>query len=463
MARWTGFGVAALALVFLLAAALRAAAAFHELWLDEVWSVLFAAELGSPLDVFTLHNDSTHYLNTLYVRQLGLGAPFPLYRLPALLCGAALPVAMTAWARRRDPLAAGAVAGLAVLSFPLTQYSAEARGYSPMLLLGFLSVAVMGRYLERPGVRDAALFGVCAVGALLWQLTYAHLYLALLLWSGTALIRRRGPAGAARPLLLCHAAPLVCLAVLYVVDVSQLHIAGGPQRRLPDEIARGLALSLGLPERGPAALAGAALGVGAAGWSWLRLRRRDPELAVLFAGVLAVAPALWLAVFRPDFLHYRYFLVGLPFLLLLWADALAHGWRSGAAGRGLVTLCALVYAIGSALHVGRLVAEGRGTYQAPLRYVAEQTAGQRVTLTSDQDFQTARLLEFYLARIGTEKTFEYRLRDSAPSDPPEWILTRAGGPAGEPPPALELGGRAYAREWGPALRGAHWALYRRAD
>ncbi|HEY1302347.1 MAG TPA: hypothetical protein VGF24_02280, partial [Vicinamibacterales bacterium] len=47
---------------------LRVIAARGDLWLDELWSLSFARQLDSPLQIWTsIHHDNNHPLNTLYL------------------------------------------------------------------------------------------------------------------------------------------------------------------------------------------------------------------------------------------------------------------------------------------------------------------------------------------------------------------------------------------------------------
>ena len=54
--------------LLVLSAGLRLLAARGDLWLDELWSLSFARQMTSPLDVWTaIHHDNNHPLNTLYL------------------------------------------------------------------------------------------------------------------------------------------------------------------------------------------------------------------------------------------------------------------------------------------------------------------------------------------------------------------------------------------------------------
>ena len=83
----------------MVSAGLRLLAARGDLWLDELWSLSFARQMTSPLDVWTaIHHDNNHPLNTLYlfvvVHLVGAHASPMLFRLLSLVSGAAMLVVL---------------------------------------------------------------------------------------------------------------------------------------------------------------------------------------------------------------------------------------------------------------------------------------------------------------------------------------------------------------------------------
>ena len=85
--------------LLIVSAGLRLLAARGDLWLDELWSLSFARQMTSPLDVWTaIHHDNNHPLNTLYlfvvVHLAGAHASPMLFRLLSLVSGAAMLVVL---------------------------------------------------------------------------------------------------------------------------------------------------------------------------------------------------------------------------------------------------------------------------------------------------------------------------------------------------------------------------------
>ena len=83
------FGPALLAITAA-GAAVRTVGLFHDLWLDEIWSINLVADLTSPLQILTnLKHDNNHPLNSLFLFVLRGTAADWHYRLLAWVTGVA--------------------------------------------------------------------------------------------------------------------------------------------------------------------------------------------------------------------------------------------------------------------------------------------------------------------------------------------------------------------------------------
>ena len=143
-------------IVLIVACILRITVSFQPLWLDEIWSLMFADRTEHAWQVFTIHHLNNHPLNTLYLWLLGRGQWSILYRIPSFLSGIALLLWMTrdAWRRSRHE---GFFTALFIgFALPIVQASSEARGYGPMLLAAYAAY-VFFRKMETTG-RSATSF-----------------------------------------------------------------------------------------------------------------------------------------------------------------------------------------------------------------------------------------------------------------------------------------------------------------
>ena len=92
--------------------ALRLAAARGALWTDEAWSMIYAADAGTPAGVFwRINHDNNHHLYSLWLQAIGSGASPLLARLPAILAGTLSILVAAVFVGRRSR-SAGLIAAL---------------------------------------------------------------------------------------------------------------------------------------------------------------------------------------------------------------------------------------------------------------------------------------------------------------------------------------------------------------
>ena len=284
------------------------------LWGDEALTLLIAQW---PLKMlFLVPVDPTPGLYySLHKLFLGPMAGVASARSISLLCGALLiPVAYFLAREARIPALLSAA--LVALSFPLIDYSQEARAYSLLVLLVALSAAFFVRWsrTRRPG----ALFGTLTTCLLAFYTHFASVFwigpaVLALLWLGRRQI----------------AAPLALTAILAVPEL--LRISRYPSegfvwlaQATPLQVADTLSKAL-LPFRPAVAwLLPVALLMGWRAWfhrARLKNWARANPGAALAIGILASAPLLvWLfgLVARPVFMT-RTILIGMPGAILVIA------------------------------------------------------------------------------------------------------------------------------------------------
>ncbi len=468
-----------LALVsFAVGVALRLAGSRGDLWFDELWSLTHAQRVESPLDVLLrpeLQHDNNHWLNTLFLHWMGPEASPFAYRTPAWIASV-LTLPVLCWIGWRRSPANGVLAiALAALSFLLVQYGSEARGYAGAVLFSVLCFAILdgdrdddaGRRARWrvPAFWAAALLGVAS------HLTFLYGYVALLAWHPLRLrhqiVRRGTLRSAGLRFALYHVLPVGVVAVLYFTTLRHMVIGGGPKFSTGQVVLETLGWIFGFPSGSPsgspwAYLPASCAGLVVAAELVFRLRERD-DTALFFPVVLVLAPALFLTVREPEILYTRYFLVCVPFFLLLLASLLARGWRAGGwlrLGAGSVLLLTLA---ANALQVIGLLSTGRGQYSEAVRYLAENTPEGPIEIGVEGD-HNIRLLSHHAAALDLRREFVFRDPGSPAPAPPRWILGESMDPFFDPP--LELlgpfGSRYHlAREFLFAgLSGLRWFVYR---
>jgi len=443
-------------LVVAAAAVVRLAAAANEFWLDEVWSLRIAIDLGSAWEAFTVRHDNNHILNTLYLHWMGLRDAWIVYRLPSVVAGTATVALVLAAERPGRRTAALFTAALVALSYPLVLYSAEARGYAPALFCALASFYALERHEQTPQRAFLATFWATAVAGMLCHAVYLQAYLALLGWS---LLRTRHlPTLVAR-----HGVPLAAAAAFYLFFLRGMVIGGGPVYRTLDVVRDAAAWALGIPTAGTIAVAVVA-GVTLAGFAVL-FRERSPRWQ-FFVLVLAVVPTLVLVVTQPPVLYFRYFLVQILFFYLLAGSALAALAHSGTVGRVAALGALAVYAAIQMVPLRALATEGRGGCVETVRYLGAQTRGDTVVVGSDEDFRNPLMLWYFQRFLPAGRQLRHVPQTAWPPAGPEWVLVHDLGPATNRPAAMQDGGgHRYDRVAGFQCGGIarwYWWVYRRS-
>ena len=255
-----------------------------------------------------------------------------------------------------------------------------------------------------------AFWAASALGVLS-HLTFLHAYAAILVWSAyTAWTRAGRVREALVKIAAAHAVPLGFLATLYLVYIRHLRVAGAEFAGWPSVVAETSAVMLGMPARGVwlllAPIVVAALLVPAL----KAIRRREAGLFLLFISGILVVPALSVmvelrnAVLEPRFFP-RYFLVSITLFLLLMAWFVGEQWRRGAKRR-LAAVVAVSLLRDAEPVAGRLICHVlvEGVTETPWTRIARHTTGSEIRVSSNSDFRTGLLLDFYRRYLPSGKT-----------------------------------------------------------
>lgn len=434
------------------AAALRIAAADNDLWLDEIWSILWLQSVDHPIDVLRITHDNNHILNTLYLALIGPERSEIAYRGLALVSGMALLVALGVVAKHHARSAELFVVGIAALSTPLVLYGSEARGYAPAALFAVLAFLQMKqREMERAGA--AARFGVWVVAGLLSHLSFIYVYLALFGWSLVRVARGDLSSRSWATVMRFHALPIMMLAVL-AVWVSRMSVGSGREHPAGSAALVAAQELLGMPGGMPAAILSAFVVLAAATFACVSLWRRGSDEWVFFL-LLAIAPAAVILWFQPVLVYPRYFFVLAPFALLLIGYTLAEIWRTGRTGQVLAVMGAGLIAVGQVPALASLLTDGRGHYRDLLSHVATETETDEIRIAGYHDAMVHDVLRHYERVLPGDKRLRFIPKGAAQTA--EWYV---GGPdAPEPAPAgfqlvRVFPGRTAVQQW-HLYRGAH--------
>lgn len=409
--------------IIALAAAVRYLSCRTDFWFDELWNWWFAGKCKTVGAIFLAHHDNNHYLNTLWLYALGSNCQdWFVYRLPSLLAGIAAVPLMITIARRAGKNQALLAGTMASLSYILVIYSSEARGYALAIFFSLLCIDQFQRFRQRQSPATNILFCLAAACGLLSHLTFLNVYVPLLIWSVVwAVNTYQWSPSALIKLARLHLIPLALFSVLYVIDVRFMIYGRGPVLPWTQVIGDTIAFSFGIPERSPLIVLVAAVSLAALMCECLWLRREKNDIWIFYLLAVLIMPASTLLFLHPKFFYPRYLVLGVPILFLVYADVGARLLVRPKLRVGVITaLCLFVF--GNAVLIKQLLVDGRGHYGEALKYMAETSQSQVVTVGSPIDLQGYFACLFYTKRAGISKRIDFVPLSAWPVKPPEWII-----------------------------------------
>ena len=469
--RWVGL----ILVVVLIGAGLRLLGLRTELWMDELLSLKLLEALESPVGVFTsIHHDNNHYLNSLWLYAVGADAPWWQMRLASVVFGILLvPLAFRAaldWGRP----AALVAAQLVGLSYPMIHYSSEARGYAHVLLFALMSWFFFRNWLRTDEPGWGVAYALAASLGFLAHLGFATVFASLLVWSAFDILGARGQR--VRRLVRQAAVqllPALTIALLYLVDVRYLEVAGAPP---VTTVSSWLAAGALLVGDAPGWLAAAVALVAAAcvAIELVRMFREGESESLFFAFVLFFPLANGVISIHA---YPRYYLTALLFAFVLLARFAARALSGGVRQRWAVAAL-LVAVVGlNLVQVVRFLDIGRGQYLLAVADIADVSTTARPTVAGNHDLGQILTLEYYEQFVPGRPSFEYfcrrpgapgcesyRLPWGTGGSPPEFFIVANGGNRFVPPAHLDIQSLAVYSlmavypKYG--LSGFAWAVYR---
>ena len=409
-------------LIVLLAILLRLRTIDNDLRIDEIWSLQLASSMHSPFDLFSLHWDNNHYLNTLWLYYAGLSQPFWTYRIPSFLCGIGLVIAVIWSEWKKHPITGLVLGSILAASAFLTTYSTEARGYMPMLFFGFLSYLQMQRTMNTRKTSDALAFGLLSMISFLWQLMYIHLFLALMTWYIVRFWSQKNTHTLTIFFISMFPSTLL-LYLLAITDFVSLKLGGAPASTPLHAALESASVVFGLPLHSWMA---EIVGLGALVSLIVcteSIMQKDRSKGAFYLTLFALSPIALILVLHTPFFFARYFSVSLLFAILLLGTRLIGGARhSNLIIRGccITILCAFI--ISNLLAQKNLTTFVRG-YTDSLMFLTSHATKQTITIGSSGDFRTKLLLWFYVPYLETDKKIVYLDRTSRRMNTPDyWFI-----------------------------------------
>lgn len=394
-----------LAPVLVLAIGLRLWAVGGDLWIDEIWSlnqISVARASENPIDWLALFfHSNTHPLNTLYLALIGPDASNVSYRALSLLSGIAM-VFMALWVGLKHSVAAGVVVTILFsLSYPLINYSGEARGYAPMMLCAIAAYGMLESYLERPNRKFLLGFVVASVLGLMAHLTFGVFLAGFGLWALVHLfLKHRSVIKTIARLVPIFGAQILLITVYGTIAFKNM-VRGGdccPEPALPSlKIMTYWTMGLDAYEVTSIlplivfALAALILIV---------IKAKEHDLSWIFYAIVIFAfPVLVLVTETSPQVIHRYFLPTILFLLILLSQGAGDAWAAGGWKRRGMVIFVAGFCLGQAGLLLSYSEGGRGQYGRALELIKNDSTSQQ-RITGFPTFSVGSVFEYQTKSMG---------------------------------------------------------------
>ena len=459
--------------VLIIGAGLRIWSTGGDLWIDEVWSLdqlATARASDNPQDWIALFfHANTHAINTLYMALVDtLTGPNPppfAYRLLSLITGIATVGVASWWGWQRSPAIGVITALLFSLSYPLINYSGEARGYAPMMLAALIAAYALEQHLKNPTPRTVTAFVTASLIGLMSHLTFVVIEAGLGIWAAWEIyhLTRRSLVSTFAKLVPLFGAQLILVTAFSAIAINSM-VRGGdccPEPAL-DSIRIMADWMFGVDANAITSLLPLFILTGIIITTLVRLAKDGERVWIMLAIVIIVFPLVTLIIeTKPDVIH-RYFLPSALFTLLLVAGVLSWAWESRGWKRWLSVSTLFLFCLGNASLLMKFSDGGRGQYQKAIQTIAN-TSGDPQLISGYPAFSVGSLVRHHIKVLD----YENRLSFVADGKEANWFIHGYldGKPAKAEVIRTDSDGKTNTYslvkifpQWG--LSGDAWALYR---
>lgn len=446
-----------------IAGILYIACASGNLWLDEILSLQWARNAKTWTDLIALfRHDNNHPLNSLWLYVVGVGHAPLVYRAVSVLAGIGSLVVLNRIAKRLVPRARLFVVAMAVISYALAVFFSEARGYAMAVFCALFCFWILLGSKDRPARLSVIGFWISAVAGFLSHATFVYPLGGMAIWvMACGLGAGRSPWKLLARTAIWFALPTGLFVAYYFYYLRQMIIAGGPDI-IPLQIAAEFfGFGLGLPVRPPFAFF-TVLTSGLALLAALLFGRFEGErLRIFFVSTLLLLPCIGVAVTSPEYLHFRYFLVLLPFVLLVLGGLIERALVSDSRWAFVFFILLCASATFQWPRFSALLTIGRGGYPEVLERMS--SSGGPVTFSATHDMMGGLVLEHYRRQMVPIPPVHFLPAARVEGNIPEWFLVvdQSDPPALASPDFLifDHSYQFHSAVYSAPVSGAHWFLY----
>jgi uncharacterized membrane protein len=460
-----------LLIVVVVSSLLRFLAASDNFWLDEVATYDLALSINSPMEAITRIRIDHHILNTMYMNLLGDHFHWGAYRLLSVISGVGAVVLMARVGSRFGKRQAFLAAILGGLSYPLINYSSEARGYAPAIFFSLAALTFLQEGWKRRILILRLLFWVSAILALLAHITSIYVLAGMSAWSLYRIIEayRKDRNDAQKELvdaIITYLPPYMAILGIYCI-MRQSDSMGGNIYPLSKVILETLAYLTGFGVTRPWLILGAFTTTAALLLALIHVYRKDLGRFIFYICTVLIAPVITLLVYSREYVYVRYFIVCFPFALLLIAELLDAMLADRKHLKATALAFLAVFLIGNGIHTTKFLKLGRGAYFHAVEMISAHADEQNIsTVSGDHDFRVGMMVAYYARYFEAISPVRYIRASQMPEEGTDWYISHqliAGSPTLD---FIDIGHSQYIKKaifpfYG--LSGMQWTLYRNSD
>ncbi len=374
----------ALALLIAAALALRLIGLNHQLWFDEIQTVLESVRppLMAILTDFPSNNDHPFYSLLAKLSVMAFGEEPWIIRLPSVLFSVAtIPLLYAFGLRITNRREAFLAAALLAFSFHHIWFAQNARGYSTLLFVTLATTFLTLKIIEAPKLKTYLLYAIIAAIGCYTHLTMVYVVIGQAMIVGLLLLLRQrsafDPSIFVLPLIgFGLAAALTVLAYLpMVAEVTaffeEKRVAPAQQVATPAWALIGTlrGVSLGYGGVAGAVAAFMLLAIGFASYV-----RQSPTLAALFVISAPLIMAAAVLLDRPIYPRFFFILAGFALLVLVRGAFVlsARGFKKAGAKVGTAIILAMIVA--SAVSLPPIYARPKQNFKGAIAFIERSAA-----------------------------------------------------------------------------------------
>lgn len=445
---------------------------FNDLWLDEIWTLTAAVSSSSLIELWrAIKWDGFASASTLFLYFVGEQQSSASYRSLSFCSGVLTMIILFLWSRS-DRLRGLFLLCLFSFSYLFVLYGSEARGYASMLFFAMLSMLITERIIDQKATLPVLLaYWISTILAFFFHFSFLLFFFALVLWSTAEFLSKQINKTALRNIFLLHLIPATVFMIFYLYYICRLPSAGGSFSSNLDVVISTITVAFGgdVVTANNLELTNLMTTLVMIIASFLLteiilLWKENNKIYVLYFSAIVLAPAILILLFQPKFIAIRYFLPAAMMMQFVMAGFLARLFRQGVLGGIVSSGLIILFSAANFSYLKDFVGNGRGQYEAALKYMATSDSNDVIEISGDHNFRNKTVLEYY-QNVVFPKKIEYVDVLNTQKHKVEWFLIHTEDRQELPKPfyAHPAGPRFYFEKAFPhtALSGWTWFLYRR--